>query len=161
MKIGRFTIALFVFGMGCGCLRSFSTASPHSANQRIAAHSTSIGQAAESAPSGPQSATQKGTPPLPIFPLILSYDYETKYFMQWIAGCPQYSMITGSVSKEDPATVQIILTENGTGKRTYYSNSEGKVKGLVQAGLNAHFVKIDFKTGEDADERPAFAFGFP
>ena len=49
MKIGRFTIAFFVFVMGCGCLRSFSTASPQSANQRIAAQSTSVAQAAESA----------------------------------------------------------------------------------------------------------------
>lgn len=161
MKIGRFTIALFVFVLCCGCLRSFSTTSQQSTNQQTTAESTPTAQAADPATSAPQSATQKGAPPLPIFPLILNYDYETKYFVQWIAGCPQYSMISASVSKDDPITLQIVLTENGTGKRIYYSNSEGKVKGLLQAGLNAHFVKIDFKTGEDADERPAFAFGFP
>ena len=161
MKIGRFTIALLVFVMCCGCLRSFSTTSPKSVSQRTTAEPTSTARPVDSVASAQQSALPKGAPPLPIFPLILNYDYETKYFMQWIAGCPQYSMITASVSKEEPATIEIVLTENGTGKRTYYSNSEGKAKGLVQAGLNAHFVKIDFKTGEDADERPAFAFGFP
>jgi hypothetical protein len=99
--------------------------------------------------------------PLPVFPLIINYDYETQYFMQWIANCPQYSLISASVSKGEPQTIQMVLTETTTGRRNYYSNSDSKVKLLKQAGLNAHLVRIDFKTGQDNDDRPVFAFGFP
>jgi hypothetical protein len=108
------------------------------------------------------SAGQKReTMPLPVFPFIVNYNYETKYLIQWIAGCPQYSMISASISKQDPATIEIVLTETETARRSYYSNSEARVKSLTQTGLNAHLVKIDFQTGADAEDRPAYAFGFP
>ena len=103
---------------------------------------------------------QTSTVLLPIFPLKMNYDYEKTYMMQWIAGSPQYSMIAGLIAKEDPSVVQIVLTETRTERRVYYSNSEYRVKGLTQAGLTAHFAKIDFKIGHDNEDRPLFAFGF-
>lgn len=161
MKLREFTIVLVLLIVCVACMRSLSRTSAQAATQQIATISSRESQAGDSHALGQPSIARTITPPLPVFPLILNYDYETKYFMQWIAKCPQYSMITGSVSKGEPAIIQIVLTESGTGKRTYYSNSQDTVKGLTQAGLNAHFVKIDFKTGEDADERRVFAFGFP
>ena len=146
MKMGTFIIVLFVFAT-CGArLPGVSKSRPAGDLAFVAAQTT---------------GAQKVATPFPIVPLILNYDYETKYFVQWIAGCPQYSMIMASVGKGDQPRIQIVLTEKDSDRRIYYSNSEPDVKNLVQAGLTAHSVKIDFKTGEDSEERPAFAFGFP
>lgn len=147
VKVRRSLMILFVLA-ACGwCLPGLSKASREPESEALVAAQT--------------KATQKGAPPLPIVPLILNYQYETKYFVQWIAGCPQYSMIMASVGNGDHPRIQIVLVEKQSERRIYYSNSEPEVKNLVQAGLAAHTVKIDFKTGEDSEERPAFAFGFP
>ncbi|HZS46210.1 MAG TPA: hypothetical protein VFC63_14135 [Blastocatellia bacterium] len=162
MKLHKFVFICLLMLAAIGCLNAQSPSREKADHYKTAPVSTPESLRDNSSTVTIPSVTQASGVPIPIFPLIISYDYETKYFVQWIAGCPQYSMIIGTINaaKDGAPVVEISLIETATGKRVNYSNSEARVKAQTQVGLTAHFAKIDFQTGEDTEQRPAVAFGF-
>ncbi|MDQ3751044.1 MAG: hypothetical protein M3367_18805 [Acidobacteriota bacterium] len=98
--------------------------------------------------------------PFPVIPFIVEYEYAPYYFSQDIYEHPQYSLIEAIFEPSEPASLQLVLTEKGTRKRTFYCNSEARVKMRSLEGKEAVLSKIDFKTAPPSDELPTYDFAF-
>ncbi len=96
----------------------------------------------------------------PIIPFIVEYEYAPYYFSQDIYAHPQYSLIEAIFAPDEPASLQLILTEKETRKRTFYCNSEAQVKMRFLEGKDAVLSKIEFKTAQPTGELPTYDFAF-
>lgn len=110
------------------------------------------------------AATGPQKPPItfPVIPFIAEYEYAPYYFSQDIYEHPQYSLIETVFAPDEPASLQIILTEKQTQKRVFYCNSEAKVKMLLLAGGEAVLSKIEFKKTQSGGDNalPNYEFAF-
>lgn len=108
-----------------------------------------------------QTSPEKKSPiPFPVIPFMVEYEYAPYYFSQDIYEHPQYSLIEAIFAPDEPASLQLVLTEKETKKRTFYCSSETKVKMRSLEGREAALAKIDFKTAPPGDELPTYEFAF-
>ncbi len=108
-----------------------------------------------------QNSSEKKSPiPFPLIPFIAEYEYAPYYFSQDIYTHPQYSLIEAVFAPDEPASIQIVLTEKETRKRIFYSNSEARVKMRLLEGKEAVLTKIDFKPATATSELPTYEFAF-
>lgn len=108
-----------------------------------------------------QPAMEKKSPmTFPVIPFIVEYEYAPYYFSQDIYSHPQYSLIEAIFASDEPASLQLILTEKETGKRTFYCNSEARLKMRFIEGKEAVLSKIEFKNSQPSGELPTYEFAF-
>jgi len=98
--------------------------------------------------------------PFPILPLIVEYDYAPLHFSQWELDDPHYSQIAATVTQGEPPVYMMILTERGSGRQVYYSNSEAKVASLTREGKDAHRTAIDYRVTRNVGQPSTYGFGF-
>ncbi len=96
----------------------------------------------------------------PLIPFIVEYEYAPYYFSQDIYEHPQYSLIEAIFEPDKPSSLQLVLTEKETKKRTFYCSSEAIVKMRTLEGKEAVLSKIDFKTAPESNELPTYDFAF-
>jgi len=96
----------------------------------------------------------------PLIPFIVEYEYAPYYFSQDIYEHPQYSLIEAIFEPDKPSSLQLVLTEKETKKRTFYCSSEATVKMRTLEGKEAVLSKIDFKTAPESNELPTYDFAF-
>lgn len=108
-----------------------------------------------------QTLPEKKLPiPFPMIPFIVEYEYAPYYFSQDIYDHPQYSLIEAIFEPDKPSSLQLVLTEKETKKRTFYCASETIVKLRSLEGKEAVLSKIDFKPAPKSDELPTYEFAF-
>jgi len=107
-----------------------------------------------------QTTAKKAQIPFPVVPVIVEYEYAPYYFSQDIYGHSQYSLIEAIFEPDKSLSLQLILTEKETRKRTFYCNSEAIVKARTLEGKEAVASKIDFKTAQASNELPTYDFAF-
>lgn len=97
---------------------------------------------------------------LPFVPVLVAYEFAPQYFMQWIDDNATYSMIEAMSTGGAAPGLQIILTESGSGRRVYYSNSQAQVEALTQANRAAFKAQIDYRDVKEVGRQPTYAFAF-
>ncbi|HEU4391094.1 MAG TPA: hypothetical protein VFV34_25065 [Blastocatellia bacterium] len=97
--------------------------------------------------------------PMPIFPLMIEYQYQTRYFVQWLSDHQRYASIEASVEKRDAPAVLITLSDK-SGHRTSYCSTEEAATAMSRAGQDARRATIDFRVSNRFGELPSYEFGF-
>ena len=96
----------------------------------------------------------------PVLPAIIDYRLAPYYFLQFINDSPQYSLIEATVGKQDPPVCVVVLTEKTSLRRSYYSNSQERVKTLGYSGHQAYFAKIDYRVIKNIGSPATYGFAF-
>ena len=106
----------------------------------------------------PESAA---LPAIGAIPLVLQYEFFPKYYSQNLSGNSQYSKIEGYVDDASgQSKVRLVLTENKTGKETYYTNDQAGFRILKAQGLDAVMTPIDFVKPASSLQNVTAGFGF-
>lgn len=107
-----------------------------------------------------QPAQQASSAPMLVVPVIMEYNFASKYFLQWVKDDPHYSMIDVMVSEGKSPIYEVTLTENPSGQRVTYCNSMPLVKAMTGRGKTAHYTPIQYRLTESVGEQPTHQFVF-
>lgn len=103
---------------------------------------------------------KKSSVSFPVIPFIVEYEYAPYYLSQDIYEHPQYSLIEAIFAPDEPASLQLILTDKETKRRTFYCSSEAKTKMRTLEGKEAFLSKIEFKASQPSGGLPTYEFAF-